>query len=279
MRDCGRGAHVVEIATILIAMLMTGAVGGVLAGLLGVGGGIVIVPVLEAALAIVGVDPSVRMHIAVATSLATIIPTSISSARAHYRRDAIDFTVIRFWAPWITLGAVVGVVISANVSGDFLSAVFAVVAFTVAAKMMLPLDDTNLADDVPRGVFGLLIPVGIGSISTLMGIGGGTLSVTAMTLSSKPIHLAVGTSSLFGLVIAIPATAGYILSGWGNSLLPAASAGYVNLVGFGVIATATVFFAPLGARIAHALPRRRLSALFGVFLLIVGLRMAYRTLA
>jgi uncharacterized protein len=269
----------VDIATILIAMLMTGAVGGVLAGLLGIGGGIVIVPVLEAALAIVGVDPGVRMHIAVATSLATIIPTSISSARAHYRRDAIDFKVIRFWSPWIALGAVVGVVISANVSGDFLSAVFAVVAFAVAAKMMLPLDDRNLADDVPRGVFGPIIPVAIGSISTLMGIGGGTLSVTAMTLSSKPIHLAVGTASLFGLVIAIPATAGYILSGWGNPLLPAASAGYVNLVGFGVIATATVLFAPLGARIAHALPRRRLSALFGLFLLIVGLRMAYRTLS
>jgi uncharacterized protein len=145
--------------------------------------------------------------------------------------------------------------------------------------MMLPLDDRNLADDVPRGVFGPIIPVAIGSISTLMGIGGGTLSVTAMTLSSKPIHLAVGTASLFGLVIAIPATAGYILSGWGNPLLPASSAGYVNLVGFAVIATTTVLFAPLGARIAHALPRRRLSALFGLFLLIVGLRMAYRTLS
>ena len=267
-----------EIATILVAMLLTGAVGGVLAGLLGVGGGIVIVPVMEAALAIVGVDPGVRMHIAVATSLATIIPTSISSARAHHRRDAIDFTVIRFWSPYIAMGAVAGVVISANVSGDFLSAVFAVVAFAVAAKMMLPLDDTNLADDVPRGLLGRLIPAAIGSVSTLMGIGGGTMSVTAMTLSGKPIHVAVGTSSLFGLVIAIPATAGYILSGWGNSLLPVASAGYVNLIGFAVIATATVLFAPLGARLAHALPRQRLSALFGLFLLIVGLRMAYRTL-
>lgn len=265
-----------ELSTILVAMLLTGAVGGIIAGLLGVGGGIVIVPVLEAALAIAGVDASVRMHIAVATSLATIIPTSISSARAHYRRGAIDFGVVRFWSPWIASGAVVGVVISANVSGEFLSAVFAVVAFTVAAKMMLPLDDTNLADDVPRGPFGVLIPVTIGSISTLMGIGGGTMSVTAMTLSSKPIHIAVGTSSLFGLVIAIPATAGYILSGWGNPLLPVASAGYVNLLGFAVIAAATVLTAPLGARMAHALPRRQLSMIFGLFLLIVATRMAYR---
>ena len=268
-----------EIAALMIAMLITGAVGGVLAGLLGIGGGIVIVPVLEAALAIIGVDVSIRMHIAVATSLATIIPTSISSARAHYRRDAIDFTVIRFWSPWIVLGAIVGIVISANVGGDFLSAVFAVVAFAVAVKMMLPLDDKNLAEDVPRGIFGPAIPVGIGSISTLMGIGGGTLSVTAMTLSSKPIHLAVGTSSLLGLVIAIPAAAGYILSGWGEPLLPVASAGYVNLLGLAVIAPATVLFAPLGAKIAHALPRRHLSTLFGLFLLVVAVRMALRAFA
>lgn len=257
-------------------MLLTGAVGGILAGMLGIGGGIVIVPVLEGALAIVGVDASIRMHIAVATSLATIIPTSISSARAHYRRDAIDFPVIRFWSPWIVLGAILGIVISANVSGDFLAAVFAVVAFAVAVKMMLPLDDRNLASDVPRGVFGPIIPVAIGSISTLMGIGGGTLSVTAMTLSNKPIHLAVGTASLFGLVIAIPATAGYILSGWGNLLLPIGSAGYVSLLGFAVIAPATVLFAPLGAKIAHALPRRRLSTLFGLFLFVVAVRMALR---
>lgn len=268
-----------EIASLVAAMLLAGAVGGVLAGLLGVGGGIVIVPVLEAALAFVGVDPSVRMHIAVATSLATIIPTSISSARAHYRRDSIDFNVIRYWSPWIVVGAVAGIGIAANVGAEFLAAVFATVALAVAIKMALPLDDKNLSNDIPRGVFGPAIPVGIGTVSTLMGIGGGTLSVTAMTLSNKPIHLAVGTASLFGLVIALPATLGYIISGWDNALLPAASLGYVNLLGFAVISPATVLFAPLGAKIAHALPRRRLSILFGIFLFIVAVRMGLRAFA
>jgi uncharacterized membrane protein YfcA len=140
----------------------------------------------------------------------------------------------------------------------------------------LPLDDKHLTSDIPRGVFGPVIPFTIGSISTLMGIGGGTLSVMVMTLASKPIHLAVGTAALFGFVIAVPATIGYVVSGWGNELLPVASLGYVNLLGFIVIAPTTVLFAPLGARIAHALPRRKLSALFSVFLFIVAVRMAFR---
>ena len=265
-----------ELVTLVIAMLVSGAAGGILAGLLGVGGGIVIVPVLEIALALVGVDASVRMHIAVATSLATIIPTSISSARAHYRRDAIDFTVIRYWSPWIVAGAIAGILIAANVGAEFLAAVFAIVALAVSIKMALPLEDKNLADDIPRGVAGPIIPVLIGAVSTLMGIGGGTLSVTAMTLSGKTIHRAVGTSALFGFVIAVPATLGYVISGWGNPLLPAGSLGYVNLLGFVVIAPTTVLFAPLGARIAHALSRRHLSALFGVFLFVVAVRMGLR---
>jgi len=266
----------VEYASLVMAVLAAGAVGGLLAGLLGVGGGIVIVPVLEIALGFAGVDPSVRMHIAVATSLATIIPTSIASARAHHRRDSIDFGVIRYWSPWIVIGTIAGILIAANVGAEFLATVFAVVAFAVSIKMALPLDDTHLTNDVPRGLFGPVIPVTIGSVSTLMGIGGGTLSVMAMTLASKPIHLAVGTASLFGLVIAVPATAGYVISGWDHELLPAASLGYVNLLGFLVISPATVLFAPLGAKIAHALPRRKLSALFGLFLFIVAVRMGIR---
>ena len=265
-----------ELASLVVAMLLTGAVGGVLAGLLGVGGGIVIVPMLEFALSFVGVDASVRMHIAVATSLATIIPTSISSARAHWQRESIDFAVIRYWSAWIVVGAVGGIFVAANVGAEFLAAVFAVVALAVAVKMALPLDDSNLGRDIPRGLFGPLVPLGIGAVSTLMGIGGGTLSVTAMTLASKPIHLAVGTAALFGFVIAVPATLGYVVSGWGNPMLPAASLGYVNLLGFVVIAPTTVLFAPLGARIAHALPRRQLSALFGLFLFAVAVRMGFR---
>jgi len=265
-----------EMASLIVAMLLTGAVGGVLAGLLGIGGGIVIVPMLEAALSIVGVDEGIRMHVAVATSLATIIPTSIASARAHQRRQSIDFDLIRYWSPWIVVGAIAGIVIAANVGGNVLAAVFAVVALGVAAKMALPLDDKNLAEDVPRGIFGPAIPIGIGSISTLMGIGGGTLSVTAMTLSSKPIHLAVGTASLFGLVIAVPSTLGYVVSGWGIPGLPFGNLGYVSVIGFALIAPATVLFAPLGAKIAHALSQRALSFLFGLFLFGIAIRMGVK---
>lgn len=260
-------------------MLLTGAVGGTLAGLLGVGGGIVIVPMLELALSFVGVDASVRMHVAVATSLATIIPTSISSARAHYQRQSIDFSIIRYWSAWMVLGAVAGIVIAANVGAEFLAAVFATVAFVVAIKMVLPFEEKGLVDDVPRGPAGPVIPITIGAISTLMGIGGGTLSVTAMTLAGRPIHVAVGTSALFGLVIALPATLGYVISGWNQALLPAGSIGYVNLYGFLLIAPTTVLFAPVGARIAHSLSRRHLAALFGLFLFIVALRMGIRAFA
>jgi uncharacterized membrane protein YfcA len=268
-----------EIVTLILAMLTAGAASGLLAGLLGVGGGIVIVPVLEITLGFVGVDPSVRMHIAVATSLAIIVPTSVSSALAHYRRDSIDFGVIRYWWPWIVIGAIAGILIAANVGAEFLAAVFAIVALAVAIKMVLPLDDKHLGSDIPRGFLGPLIPIAIGAVSTLMGIGGGTLSVMVMTMASRPIHLAVGTAALFGFVIAVPATLGYVVSGWGNELLPVASLGYVNLAGLIVIAPATVLFAPLGARIAHALPRRQLSLLFGLFLFIVAVRMGIRAVS
>ena len=268
-----------EMASLIVAMLLTGAVGGALAGLLGVGGGIVIVPMLEAALSFVGVDASIRMHVAVATSLATIIPTSISSARAHYLRQSIDFELIRYWSPLIVVGAVAGIIIAANVGGSVLSAVFATVALSAAIKMMLPLDNRILAADVPRGLPGSAIPIGIGAVSTLMGIGGGTLSVPAMTLSSKPIHLAVGTSALVGLVIAVPSTIGYVVTGWGNPALPFGSLGYVNLLGFALIAPTTVLFAPLGAKIAHELSQRSLSLFFGLFLLAISIRMGLRIFA
>lgn len=268
-----------DLPSLIVAMLVTGAAAGVLAGLLGVGGGIVIVPALEAALGYLGVDLTVRMHIAVATSLATIIPTSISSAAAHYRKSSIDFQVVRYWWPFILAGAIAGTIIASQVSGRVLAGVFAVVALAAAVNMMRPSQAKVIWGEVPRGPGGALIPTGIGAISTLMGIGGGTMSVPAMTLMSKPVHLAVGTSALLGLVIALPATAGYVLAGWGNDLMPAWSLGYVSLVGFLLVTPATVLFAPVGARIAHALSRRWLSFLFGAFLFVVSVRMGLRAFA
>ena len=267
-----------EIAALIVGMLLTGIAGGVLAGLLGVGGGIVIVPVLEGVLELLGVDASVRMHIAVATSLAVIVPTSIASSRAHHKRGSVDIDLAKRWLPFIFIGAIIGIGVASQVQGHVLTAVFAGVALLVALKMLLPLDNFSLASEVPRGPAAEIMPTTIGTVSTMMGIGGGTLSVPILTLLSEPIHRAVGTAALFGLLISIPGTLGFMWSGFGNELLPAGSLGYVNVIGFALIAPTTVLAAPLGAHIAHALSRRQLSIVFGCFLLLVSVRMLLRTL-
>jgi len=268
-----------ELVILAIAMLGTGVAAGVIAGLLGVGGGIVVVPVLEWVFELLGVPVDVRMHAAVGTSLAVIIPTSISSARAHHMRGAVDIALAKRWTPFIVVGAAVGIFIASRVGGPVLTGVFGAVALLVAIKMVLPLDRRTFTSKVPRSAATALIPTTIGTISTMMGIGGGSMTVPALTLMSEPIHKAVGTSSLFGLVIAIPGTLGFIYAGWGNELLPTGSLGFVNMIGFALIAPTTVLAAPLGARLAHALNRRHLSLAFGLFLLLISARMIWQTIS
>ncbi len=257
-------------------MLATGCVAGTLAGLFGIGGGIVIVPVLETVLGILGVDPSIRMHVAVATSLATIIPTSIASARAHHRHHAVDVDIVRRWAVWVLIGALTGAYVASRLHSNVLAIVFATLALLVAIKMVLLPETRNLTSEVPRGIWVPAIPTAIGGLSSMMGIGGGTFSVISLTLFGEPIHKAVGTAALFGLVISLPGTAGFIATGLGDTRLPPGTLGYVSLVGFAFIAPTTVLTAPLGARIAHAFPAKKLSMLFGAFLLIAAARLYYR---
>lgn len=265
-----------EWLTLAAMMLLTGAVGGVIAGMLGVGGGIVIVPVLDLVLASLGVDSSVRMHVTVATSLATIIPTAISSSRAHEAKGAVDHAQLRHWGVAIFLGAIAGVLLASHVTGDVLAAVFGIVALLVAIKMLLPLEGKHIAETMPGGVVGQAIPFAIGGVSSMMGIGGGTLSVPVMTLFNVPIHRAVGTAALFGLMISAPATVAFVVTGWNVPDLPPGSLGYVNLIGLAIIGPATFVTAPWGARIAHALSKRQLSILFGLFLTVVAVRMLIR---
>ncbi len=262
-----------------LAMLATGCVAGVLAGLFGIGGGIVIVPVLELALGFLGVDPAIRMHIAVATSLAVIIPTSISSARAHAAKGAVDFEIVKRWALFVLIGSLAGAWIASQFDSRVLAAVFATLALLVALKMVLFPESRNLTDDVPRNPFVYTIPVSIGGLSAMMGIGGGTFSVMTLTLFNQPIHRAVGTAALFGLVIALPGTIGFVWTGWGHSSLPAGSLGFVNLIGLACIAPMTVLCAPLGAKLAHSFAARKLSMLFGAFLVVAAVRMFYRAYA
>jgi len=259
-----------------VAMLATGVVAGVMAGLLGIGGGIVIVPVLEAALGFVGVDPAIRMHIAVGTSLATIVPTSISSARAHQRRHAVDVDLVRRWGVFVLIGSLFGAWVASRVHSDVLAVVFATLSMAMAVKKVFFADSGSVADSIPSGPLLPVLLTFVGIFSSMMGIGGGLFTVVVLSLFNVPMHRAVGTAALFGLFIAMPGMLGYIVAGWGDPRLPAGSLGFVSLVGFACIAPVTYLCAPLGAKIAHALSPRQLNMAFGTFLVIASLRLFYR---
>jgi uncharacterized membrane protein YfcA len=263
----------------LISILaVSGLVAGFAAGLLGVGGGIVTVPVLEYSLRFAGVPEEYRMHVAVATSLAAIIPTSISSARSHHARGAVDRDLARRWGVTMVLAAFGGSLLASHAPLAVLAGIFGAVALIIAAKMLLPLDHLRFAEQVPRGVAGNGLAALIGGVSAVMGIGGGTLAVPTLNLCGYPIHRAVGTASFFGLLISVPGTIGYLLAR-PETGLPWLTVGFVSIAGLAVIGPGSMLTATLGARAAHALSRRRLSQAFGVFLLFVGSRMVYRALA
>lgn len=274
MHDLG-AVELVYFAALLIG---TGAIAGFLAGLLGVGGGIVIVPVLFVVLDVLGVSRDMLMHVAVGTSLATIVPTSISSARAHNKKGAIDPALLRAWGAFIFLGAATGGLLSAVLKSAQLTLIFGAVAVVVALNMArrrpIVLSDSTPSSVAPR----VLIPYGIGTFSALMGIGGGTLSVPVLSAFSVPVHRAVGTSSLFGLLIAVPAMIGFMWSGWGLPDRPPLSLGYVSVPAAVLIFSASVFVAPVGASVAHAINARALRLAFACFLALSGIRMLWSVL-
>lgn len=262
-----------ELAWLAGAMIATGALAGLLAGLLGVGGGIVIVPVLSVILAVLGVEEEILMHVAVGTSLLTIVPTSISSARSHARRGAVDWSLIKRWGATIVIGAVLGGVAAAYLHSAALSGIFGAIALAVALFMLIRKEGRHLFDGLPKGLLGQPIPLLIGGISTLMGIGGGTLGVPLLSACAYPVRQAVATASVFGLLIAVPGSAGFVISGWGHPDLPPFSLGYPNLLGLVCIAPLTILFAPLGAKVAHTIRPGLLRVLFAIFLLITSAKM------
>ncbi|WP_458526863.1 sulfite exporter TauE/SafE family protein [Onishia taeanensis] len=257
---------------LIAALLATGAVAGVMAGLLGVGGGIVIVPVLFHLFTLLGVDEAVRMHLAVGTSLATIIPTSIMSARAHRQKGSLDGAVIRRLVPGVVIGVLLGGVASRYLSGAALTGLFATIALLVAANMFRR-HTRILREGLPGPVGSGLIGMVIGGISSLMGIGGGTLSVPTLSAVNIPIRIAVGTGAALGLVISIPGTLSFMVSGLGVPDRLPGSIGFVNVLGFAAIVPMTMLCAPLGARLAHAIPPALLKRLFALFLLATAVRM------
>jgi uncharacterized protein len=263
----------------IVFLSCAGLAAGLIAGLLGVGGGIVLVPALDLAFAAIGVPDELRMHLAVGTSLTLIVPTALASSRAHRAAGAVDQRIAALWAPAMAAGAVAGAALAGVVSGGVLSAVFAGVALLAAAKMLLPLEQLRLSDTVPEGIAARLVPGSIGLVSAMMGIGGGTLSVPVLHLHGVPVHRAVGTSAWLGLWVAVPAAAGFAAVGLGVPGRPAGSLGYVNLLAVALLWPAGWLAAPWGARLAHRLPRRSLSVAFGAFLLLVALRMGSRSLS
>lgn len=256
-----------------LSLGVTGAIAGILAGLLGVGGGIVIVPVLYHSFGFLGVDESVRMHVAVGTSLATIIPTGIASTYSHYKRGGLEPVVLKAWCLPMTAGVLAGTLIVGNVSGTILTTVFAVMALLVAVNMAFRKEGVTLADSLPKSPFKHLLAVFIGLFSVMMGIGGGTLSVPVLTAFGYPVRKAVGTAAALGLVIAVPGALGALHYGLAVPARPPFSLGYVNLVGFALIVPATVLTAPVGARIAHGIAPRFLKRTFAFFLFVTSLRM------
>ncbi len=269
------GLELGELVLFAGALLVTGLIAGVLAGLLGVGGGIVIVPVLFHMFTALGIDESVRMHLAVGTSLGTIIPTSIRSVRAHHKKGAVDIELLKRWAFPMLIGVVVGTALAAYVNGAALTAVFASVALLVAFNMAFGKEEWRLGEDLPGRAGEGAIAGSIGGVSAMMGIGGGTFGVTVMTLFGRPIHQAVATSAGLGLLISVPGAIGFMLSGIGVEARPPFSIGYVNLIGLLLIVPATVLAAPWGASLAHAISRKALSRAFAFFLLLTSLRMFY----
>lgn len=260
--------------TSLLIYLCCGCVVGILAGLLGVGGGTVIVPILAAIFPYQGVPPQYVQQLALGTSLASIMFTSISSARAHHARGAVRWDIFRDITPGILIGTFLGGLIATHLPSLFLKVFFICFLFAISAQMM-----TSYRPPATRNMPGFLGTAAAGGViglaSSFVGIGGGSLSVPFMSYCNVPMHTAVGTSAAIGFPIAVAGALGYIIGGWGRPDLPAGSLGFVQLYALFGIAAASCLTAPIGVRISHALPTGRLKKAFAVFLVIVALKMLW----
>jgi uncharacterized protein len=268
-------SELVELALLLVAV---GALSGFLAGVFGIGGGAVLVPVFYECFRLAGVPLDVRMPLCVGTSLAVIIPTSIRSFRAHYARGAVDMGVLKVWWLAILLGVVTGSVVARYAPERLFKWVFVVVAWSAAVRLLLARDSWKLGDDMPKGFLMKIYGFGVGILATLMGVGGGLFSNLLMTFYGRPLHQAVATSSALAVLISIPGALGYVYAGWpAAARFPEVTAlqaplafGYVSLIGAVLVMPTSLFTAPLGVRAAHAMSKRALEIAFGSYLLIVG---------
>jgi len=274
------GLDVTELIELALLLVATGALSGFLAGVFGIGGGAVLVPVFYECFRLAGVPLEVRMPLCIGTSLAIIIPTSIRSYRAHRARGAVDMEVIRAWWLPVLAGVIAGSVTARYAPERLFKIVFVLVAYSAAARLMLARETWKFGDDLPKGPLMKAFGFFVGLLSTLMGIGGGLFANLLMTFYGRPIHQAVATSSALAVLISIPGALGYVYAGWPAAAhypdvaalqLPFAL-GYVSLIGAVLVMPTSLLTAGFGVRVAHALSKRTLEVAFGCYLLIVGSR-------
>ena len=274
------GLNVSELAELALLLVAVGALSGFLAGVFGIGGGAILVPVFYECFRLAGVPLEVRMPLCIGTSLAIIIPTSIRSWRAHHARGAVDTEVLRRWWLPVLAGVILGSVIARYAPERLFKIVFVAVAYSAAARLLLARETWRFGHDLPSGPLMKVYGFFVGLLSTLMGIGGGLFSNLLMTFYGRTIHQSVATSSALAVLISIPGAIGYVYAGWPAAArypdiaalqLPFA-VGYVSLIGAVLVMPTSLLVAPLGVRAAHAMSKRTLEIAFGCYLFIVGSR-------
>jgi uncharacterized protein len=274
------GLNVSELIQLGLLLVAVGALSGFLAGVFGIGGGAILVPVFYECFRLAGVPLEVRMPLCIGTSLAIIIPTSISSFRAHFARGAVDMEIVRAWWMPVVAGVIAGSVTARYAPERLFKIVFVMVAWSAAARLLLARESWKLGDVFPQGPIMKAYGFFVGLLSTLMGIGGGLFSNLLMTFYGRPIHQAVATSSALAVLISIPGALGYVYAGWpAAARFPDVAAlqlpfalGYVSLIGAVLVMPTSLLTAPLGVRAAHAMSKRTLEMAFGTYLFIVGSR-------
>lgn len=261
-----------ELASFAAAIAAAGVAASLLAGLFGIGGGAILVLVFYQVFDLLGVSETVRMHLSVGSSLAIIIPTSLRSFQAHHARGAVDMALLRSYLIPVPLGVVLASLTAASISSEELRIIFAVLTAAVGLRLLFNREHWRIGDDVPANPWRAAIGMLIGYFSTLIGIGGGVLNNTFMTLYGRPLHQSVATSSGVGVLIALPGTFGYIWAGWGHPDLPIASMGFINWIAVALIIPIALVITPYGVRLAHWLRKRHLEIGFGLFCLFVSAR-------
>lgn len=263
------------IFVLILVLLTLGAIAGFVAGLLGVGGGIVLVPAFYYLAQSQGYEGGQIMQICVATSLATILVTSVPSALTHYKKGAVDLKILKRWAPGIVIGATIAVWLAAEISSRMLTGIFGVLGLVVGTYLATSNPTWKIADQMPLGFWAKVWSSGVGFLSTLMGIGGGSFGMPIMSLHGIATHRAVATAAGFGFLIALPSVLGFLLTSPEGKDIPPYTVGYINIPIALIIVSMTIFTAPIGARTAHRTSPNRLRKIFAVFLILVAANMIF----